>query len=312
LRYLWLLFVIVAIASSLFFGSVKLDILSGDNFDIITNLRLPRAVFSFLIGAMLGLSGSVYQLVLRNPLADSFTTGAASSSALGAVFAIAAGFSPIYVPPFAFLTGILGLWLVYTLSGGAKGAVTMILCGVIVNIVASSIMGFIKFYFDESLSSVVFWLMGGFSYIDYYELAVVFFVLTISFLYLNRRAAVLDMLVFDDSTARTGGVDIRKERAAAFITATILVSVAVSYSGLIGFVGLIVPHIARSIFRPDMRSNLYYSMIFGGLLLLGADTFARSAISSGAELPVGIVTAVIGGVFFFYILVKRRAEMWHD
>ncbi|MGE4266103.1 MAG: FecCD family ABC transporter permease [Deferribacterales bacterium] len=312
MRYLWLLFVIIAIASSLFFGSVKLDILSGDNLDIITNLRLPRAVFSFLIGAMLGLSGSVYQLVLRNPLADSFTTGAASSSALGAVFAIAAGFSPVYVPPFAFLTGILGLWLVYKLSGGAKGAVTMILCGVIVNIVASSIMGFIKFYFDESLSSVVFWLMGGFSYIDYYELAIVFLVLAAAFMYLNGRAPVLDMLVFDDSTARTGGVNIRKERAGAFVTATILVSVAVSYSGLIGFVGLIVPHIARSIFRPDMKTNLYYSMIFGGLLLLGADTFARSAISSGAELPVGIVTAVIGGIFFFYILVKRRAEMWHD
>ncbi|TCK60754.1 FecCD family ABC transporter permease [Seleniivibrio woodruffii] len=312
MRYLWLLFALIAVAASLFFGSANIDLFDKANSDIILNLRLPRAVFSFMVGAMLGLSGSVYQLVLRNPLADSFTTGAASSSALGAVFAIAAGFSPVYVPPFAFITGILGLFIVYKLSGGAKGAVTMILCGVIVNIVASAIMGFIKFYFDESLSSVVFWLMGGFNFINYTELAIVFCVLTGAFIYLNKRAPVLDMLIFDDSTARTAGVSIKQERAGAFITATILVSVAVSYSGLIGFVGLIVPHIARSIFRPDMRTNLYYSMIFGGFLLLAADTFARSAISSGAELPVGIVTAVIGGVFFFYILVKRRSEMWHD
>lgn len=312
MRYLWILPIIAAICTSLFFGSVKLNIFAVENFDIVFGLRLPRAIFSFFIGAMLGLSGSVYQLVLRNPLADSFTTGAASSSALGAVIAIAFGFNALYVPPFAFLTGMLGLILVYKLSGGAKGAVTMILCGVIVNIVASSFIGFIKFYFEDSLSSIVFWLMGGFSFIDIKKLIVVVAVFSASYAFLMSRGQKLDMLAFDENTAATSGVDVKKERATAFFFATLLVACAVSYSGLIGFVGLIVPHISRSLFGTDMRSNMYYSSVFGGLLLLTADTVARTAISSGAEIPVGIITSVIGGFFFFYILANRRAEIWHD
>lgn len=312
MRYLLLLPVFAAVLTSICFGSVSLNIFSPENFDIVFGLRLPRAVFSFFVGAMLGLSGAIYQLVLRNPLADSFTTGAASSSALGAVIAIAMGFNALYVPPVAFLTGMLGLVIVYRLSGGANSAVTMILCGVIVNIVASSFMGFIKFYFEDSLSSIVFWLMGGFSYVDMKKLIIVIFVFGISYAFINSRAGKLDMLAFDENTASTSGVSVKKERAAAFFTATLLVACAVSYSGLIGFVGLIVPHISRSLFGTGMRSGIYYSSLFGGLLLLTADTIARSAVSSGAEIPVGIITSVIGGFFFFYILRNRRQEIWHD
>jgi len=186
----------------------------------------------------------------------------------------------------------------------------MILCGVIVNIVASAIIGFIKFYFEDSISSIVFWLMGGFSYIDYTKLSIGYGVLIISYLYLMKRSSRLDMMAFDDHTAVTGGIDVKAERAGAFFFATLLVACAVSYSGLIGFVGLIVPHVARSLFRPAMRSNLYYSAIFGGVLLLLSDTFARTAIHSGAEIPVGIITSIMGGVFFLFILAKRRSEMW--
>ncbi|MGE4318026.1 MAG: FecCD family ABC transporter permease [Deferribacterales bacterium] len=312
MKYLWLIPVAALITGSLFFGSVSLDIFDPQNRDIVLDLRLPRALFAFCVGAMLGLSGSVYQLVLRNPLADSFTTGAASSSALGAVLAISMGLSPTFVPPFAFVTGMLGLALVYRLSGGARGAVTLILCGVIVNIVASSMIGFTKFYFEESVTSVVFWLMGGFSFIDMPKLIIGYTVFIISYMYLMKKGSRLDMMAFDDSTAVTSGIDLKQERAGAFFFATLLVACAVSYSGLIGFVGLIVPHIARSIFRPNMRSNMFYSAVFGGLLLLASDTFVRTFVRGGAEMPVGIVTSILGGLFFFYILMRRRAEIWHD
>ncbi|MDB1125242.1 iron chelate uptake ABC transporter family permease subunit [Vibrio sp. kj40-1] len=134
--------------------------------NILTELRMPRVLFSAIIGAMLGLSGSVYQLTLKNPLADSFTTGAASSSALGAVLAIALGVPVQFISVFAFATGITGLLMVYrmSLTAGRINPITMILAGVVMNIIASAIISFSKYYFEDSLNSIVYWLMGGFSW----------------------------------------------------------------------------------------------------------------------------------------------------
>jgi iron complex transport system permease protein len=309
---LWILLLGVCVFASLFFGAAQINVFSKEHIDIVIDLRLSRALFAVCVGAMLGLSGAVYQLILRNPLADSFTTGAASSSALGAVLAIALGVPVSYVPPFALATGIIGIYIVYRLSGGAKGAVTMILCGVILNIVASSVIGFTKFYFEDSLSSIVYWLMGGFYFLDFNKLMFASITLLIGYAYMHRKSGVLDVLALDEQTAATSGVNVRQERAGAFFFATLLVAVSVSYSGLIGFVGLIVPHLARSLFSSSMKNNIFYSSVFGAMLLLVSDTIARTIVPSGAELPVGIVTSVLGGFFFFYILTKRRAEVWHD
>jgi len=311
-RFLWILFAAFCLASSLFFGASDIDVFSSENLDIVIDLRLPRGLFALCVGGMLGLSGAVYQLILRNPLADSFTTGAASSSALGAVLAIAIGVPVGYVPPFALLTGMIGIYLVYKISGGAKGAVTMILCGVILNIIASSIISFTKFYFEESLSSIVYWLMGGFYFLDYTKLGFASLTLLVGYAYMHRKSGVLDVLALDEHTASTSGINVSRERAGAFFFSTLLVAVSVSYSGLIGFVGLIVPHLARSFFSSNMKNNIYYSTVFGAILLLISDTVARSIVPSGAELPVGIVTSTLGGLFFFYILTKRRSEVWHD
>jgi len=282
--------------------------------DIFFSLRIPRALFSAVTGAMLGLSGSVYQLVLRNPLADSFTTGAASSSALGAVVAIAIGVPVNLISPFALITGFTGLYAVYKLSSrnGFINPVTMILAGVILNIVASSIIGFTKFYFEDSLSSIVFWLMGGFFMVGYEKLIVASVVLIIAFVLLILRSERLNILALDEYSAATGGINVRKERVTAFFIATVLVAVSVSYTGLIGFVGLIVPHFARSLFGSSMKNNMIFSMILGASLLSLADGVSRTIIPGGTELPVGIITSVIGGVFFLYILSKRRGYVWGD
>ena len=300
---------------SLFVGAADLSALNdGLAADIIINMRAPRTLTAALIGAMLGVSGAVYQLVLRNPLADSFTTGAASSCALGAVLSIALGVSSFFVPVFAFIGGIIGLFTVYRLSSvkGYISPVTMILAGVVLNIVASSIIGFVKFYYEDSLTSIVFWLMGGIYFADYAKAALLTAALGICFFILYGRSRQLDMLMLDDVSAKTSGVDVRRERAVSFTLATAMVAFAVSFTGMIGFVGLIVPHVVRSFFGSRMKGGLYYSAVLGAVLLVVSDMVSRVIIPGGAELPVGILTAVFGGVFFLYILHSRKGRMWND
>lgn len=281
--------------------------------DILLQLRVPRVFFAAIIGAMLGMSGSIYQLTLKNPLADSFTTGAASSSALGAVLAISFGVSGYWISVCAFATGMLGLMLVYRLSQtqGRINPITMILAGVVMNIVASAIISFSKYYFEDSLNAIVYWLMGGIFIVTWDRLILCVVLFGLSYWYLQRRAMELNILALDEQSAQSLGVDVKKLRSIAFILSTLLVSVAVSFSGIIGFVGLIVPHISRSLFGSDMKHNIFYSSVLGSGLLVVSDAFSRVVIPGGAELPVGIVTAILGGMFFFYLLQSRREHFWN-
>ncbi len=306
---------LITLAASCLIGSTAINPFNASPIerDILLSLRLPRVLFSAVIGAMLGLSGSVYQLTLKNPLADSFTTGAASSSALGAVLAIALGLPVALVPIAALATGLIGLLTVYRLSktGGVINPVTMILAGVVMNIVASSVISFAKYFFEDSLSSIVFWLMGGFFVVDWGKLALCAAVLAVAYLLFAAKALQLNMLALDEHSAQSLGVNVDRLRSIAFVVATALVAVAVSHTGIIGFVGLIVPHVARSLFGSDMKQNLFYSSLLGGLLLVMADAASRSIIPGGAELPVGIITALLGGIFFLYLLQTRRERFWH-
>ncbi|MDT8421056.1 MAG: iron ABC transporter permease [Desulfuromonadales bacterium] len=306
---------LLSLAGSCLIGATAINpfAMSALDRDIMLSLRLPRVLFSAVIGGMLGLSGSVYQLTLKNPLADSFTTGAASSSALGAVLAISFGLPLPLVPLTALATGLLGLLIVYRLSktNGVINPVTMILAGVVMNIVASSVISFAKYFFEDSLSSIVFWLMGGFFVIDWGKLMLSTATLLIAYLLFSARALQLNMLALDEHSAQSLGVNVERLRTVAFVVATTLVAVAVSHTGIIGFVGLIVPHVARSLFGSDMRHNLFFSMLLGALLLIFADAASRSIIPGGAELPVGIITALLGGVFFLYLLRTRRERFWH-
>jgi len=306
---------LLALAASCLIGSTAINPFAASPVerDILLGLRLPRVLFSAVIGAMLGLSGSVYQLTLKNPLADSFTTGAASSSALGAVLAIAFGLPVALVPVIALATGLIGLLTVYRLSktNGVINPVTMILAGVVMNIVASAVISFAKYFFEDSLSSIVFWLMGGFFVVDWGKLSFCAVTLLVAYLLFAGKALQLNMLALDEHSAQSLGVNVERLRTIAFIVATALVAVAVSHTGIIGFVGLIVPHISRSLFGSDMRQNLFFSTLLGALLLTLADAAARSIIPGGAELPVGIITALLGGIFFLYLLQTRRERFWH-
>jgi iron complex transport system permease protein len=280
---------------------------------ILLDLRVPRVLFAAIIGAMLGLSGSIYQLTLKNPLADSFTTGAASSSALGAVLAISLGTPVQLIPLFAFATGISGLLLVYrmSLTAGRINPITMILAGVVMNIIASAIISFSKYYFEDSLNSIVYWLMGGIFMVSWPRVLTCCLLFGLIFAYFYKHAMKLNVLTLDEHSAQSLGINVHRLRTGVFILSTLLVAVAVSFSGIIGFVGLIVPHISRSLFGSDMRNNIFYSSLFGAFLLMASDTLSRVIIPGGAELPVGILTAIFGGMFFFYLLQRRREHFWN-
>lgn len=315
-RYLFALILPLAVGGvSLFVGSVKVSPfhLTGEGLYILKTFRFPRVVFALINGALLGVSGCVYQLILRNPLADGFTTGAAGSSAVGAVVAISLGLPIGYVPVLALVSGLLGLFLVYRISsrGGLINPVTMILAGVVVNIISSSVIGFLKYAFEESVTAVVFWLMGGFYAVSYSKIAFAFLVFVAGFLFLISRGSTLDVLSFDDLSAKSMGVDVDRMRLVLFVVSTLFVAVSVSFCGIIGFVGLIVPHIVRAIFGAGMRDNLLFSASFGASLLCLSDALSRSVIPSGGELPVGIVTSIFGGGFFLYLLIRRQRELWH-
>ncbi|MDB1125241.1 iron ABC transporter permease [Vibrio sp. kj40-1] len=131
------------------------------------------------------------------------------------------------------------------------------------------------------------------------------------FTYLHRNSMKLNVLALDEHSAQSLGINVNQLRTIVFVLSTLLVSVAVSFSGIIGFVGLIVPHISRSLFGSDMKNNMFYSSLFGAFLLMSSDTLSRVIIPGGAELPVGILTAIFGGVFFFYLLKRRRDHFWN-
>ncbi len=278
---------------------------------IIKQIRLPRVILSLLVGASLGGAGTVFQSLFRNPMADAYIIGISSGSALGAVLAIAfrlrfyiLGFSPI--PLFAFIGGISTVFLVYAISsrGRHNQMLNLLLSGLAINSFLSSLMSFLLLMSDTSLHESIYWLMGGFSGRGWEHIRIVvpYFITSILVLFLFTRE--LNILLLGDEQAKNLGVNAEQVRRIIIIFTSLLTASAVSVSGVIGFVGLVVPHILRLVIGPDNRT-LFPASLFGGAILLTlSDLIARIALSP-SEIPVGIVTSLIGAPFFLSLLVKR-------
>ncbi len=307
MRKTLLIALVLAFFCALMAGASFVDPFSPMGFAVIKEVRLPKVVLALANGALLGASGALYQIVLRNPLADGFTTGTASSCALGAVLAISLGLPFCFVPALAVVTGALGFAFVYLISmrGGTVEPVTLILAGIVVNVVASSTISLLKFLFEGSVLSVVFWLMGGIPLIDWGKILAVLGAFLFCFLFAYRKAALLDVLSFDDYTALSLGADVVWARRAFFAVATVMVAFSVSFCGIIAFVGLIAPHIARRLFGASAGDVLLFSSVIGALILVSADALSRSLLLKGAEIPVGVLTSIMGGGFFLYLLLTR-------
>lgn len=275
---------------------------------IIMDVRLPRILTSVVVGAGLSMAGVVFQGILLNPLADPYTLGISAGAAFGASTALLfnISFLGIYsVPLFAFLGAVVTLTAVIFLStqSGDISSNSLILSGIIVAAILSAGISFLKYLADEHVSVIIFWLMGSFASKNWKDLG-----LTIPFVLIGGfvcfyYAEELNILSLGDRSAISLGVRARRLRMVLLVTASLITAVCVSVSGIIGFVGLIVPHLLRFFTGADNRRLLPCSALAGGILLLAADTVTRACLPN--EVPIGVLTALIGGPVFCYILKKR-------
>jgi len=285
---------------------------------IILDLRLPRTISGVLVGAALATAGAVLQALLRNPLADPFVLGISSGASVGAVLAILFGLGSTFfggyaVPASAFGGALMTLLIVYSIARveGRIPTQTMLLAGVIVSSFFSAIIMFlISVTSDEHIFNVTFWLMGNLEYAASRALGVIFPYLLVGGAVLFFLAKDLNLLALGEETASELGAEVERVKKTAFVFASLITGAVVSVSGLIGFIGLIVPHIVRLIWGPDHRFLLPASALIGAMLLVMADMIARTVLAP-AEIPVGVVTAMGGAPFFIYILRKKGHALYH-
>ena len=298
----------VAFALAVLLGPAHVPLGELARSDIVRSLRLPRAILALLVGGALGLSGAGLQALVRNPLADPFLLGLSGGAGLGAVGAIAlhAG-GPWALPLAAFAGALVAMALVYRLAlvaGAALEPRTLILAGVAVGAFASAVTTALVSLSDAAqLRNAFLWLWGGLSGAswDTVLVACVYFPLPIAVLLIAARP--LDLLALGEEPAGYLGADVAPLRRRVYVAASLLTAAAVAVSGVIGFVGLIVPHAIRALWGHRHRTLLPASFLAGGTLLLVADTVARVAVAP-RELPVGIVTALVG-VPVFALLLRR-------
>ncbi|SFM45845.1 FecCD family ABC transporter permease [Thermodesulforhabdus norvegica] len=284
---------------------------------IIFDIRLARTVLAAVVGAALALSGVVYQGVLLNPLADPYTLGVSTGAAFGASVAILFGVGSVgwsghlTIPVAAFLGALLALCFVYLLGqiDGQFHPANLILAGIIVSTFLSALISLLKSLHEESISAIVFWIMGSLSGKTWEQVLIILPYFLLGTVVMFYYSTELDLLALGDVQAMHLGVSVARVRFVLLSVASLMTAASVSFTGIIGFVGLVVPHVVRLMVGPKHFRLLFYSIFAGGILMLVADTVSRTILGEGQEIPVGVVTALIGGPFFCLILVRRRKEM---
>ncbi|MBS3740963.1 MAG: iron ABC transporter permease [Candidatus Cloacimonetes bacterium] len=302
------LFVLVIIVS-LLTGSVDIDLLSLNEITskIFFGIRLPRVVLGIITGMVLATSGGVLQGMLNNPLAEPYLLGISSGAALGSIIAII--LKKVYLMPIlGFVGAILTIFLVWQLAKSRKivERTKLILAGIILNLFFSALIALLMSFFQRELGQIFSVLMGNLNYIfSQFSINILWLISIISLvgvILINLFANRINILSLGDYTADSLGVDVQTTRKILFVLSSLLVGLVVSFTGIIGFVGLIIPHISRMLIGNDNRLLLPLSAILGSTFLVFCDTIARTLFI--IELPVGVVTALFGAPFFIYLLKK--------
>lgn len=325
--------VAIALALGLLFGSTSLpfaDVLGalthGTADDpstiLVRELRLPRVLMAALVGGALASAGAAMQGLFRNPLADPGLVGVASGAAVAAVFSIVAAdsldipaaFTPWFTPFAAFFGGLVAATLAarLALTDGYTRVATLLLAGLAINAIAGAGIGLLtQLAGDSALREVTFWLFGSLSKSGWREIAAVAPLLILVMLWLPREARALNALLLGEAEARHLGIDVERLKRRLMALIVLAVALSVAAAGVIGFVGLVVPHLLRLALGPDHRWLLPASALGGAALLGFADLGARTLLSP-AEMPVGILTALVGGPVFLGMLLgwRRRVETW--
>jgi iron complex transport system permease protein len=298
----------LALAAAVLLGPTHVPWNALGSSEIIRTLRLPRAILAFLVGGALGLAGAGLQALVRNPLADPFLLGLSGGAGLGAVIAIALHWGgPWTLPLAAFVGALLAMGLVYWLglvAGAELDPRTLILAGVAVGSFAGAVTtAIVSLASAVDLRNALLWLWGGLSGASWEAVLVVCVYLPLPVAVLLAAARPLDLLALGEEPARYLGTDVTRVRRRVYVAASLLTAAAVAVSGVVGFVGLVVPHAMRALWGHQHRALLPAAFLGGGTLLVLADTVARVAVAP-RELPVGIVTALVG-VPVFALLVRR-------
>lgn len=280
-------------------------------------IRFPRVVMSLLVGALLAVAGAVMQAIFANPLAEPGVVGVSSGSAVGAALAITFGLTGLGVwttAGFAFVFGLATTLVVYATarSQGRTETVTLLLTGIAVNAFAGAALALLMFVGDSSSrEQIVFWQLGSMNGSRWPEVLVVLVVGCACAIGTFALARQYDLLALGDRTAAHLGVRVERLRVLSIVFVALLTSVSVAFVGIIAFVGLVVPHIIRMLLGPSARTLLPASLLGGAVMLVYADLLARTAIVS-ADLPIGILTSLVGGPFFYWLIRRnrRRAGGW--
>ncbi len=280
---------------------------------VVMKLRLTRALLAYGVGAALAVAGAAFQGVLRNPLADPFTLGVSGGAAFGAALSLTLGLgaalgTPLATPACALLGGGATLVAVLALSRLAGGLrrETVVLSGIVAATFLSALLSLVKALNEESVAGIVFWIMGGFQGKGRAELTLFLPCLLLGLAGVGLFVRELDILLLGERQARQLGVAAGRSRLALLGAASLLTAGAVAVSGVIGFVGLIAPHACRRLYGGEHGALVPQAALAGGALLCGADVLARVILPGGAELPVGVVTALLGGPFFCFLLLTGR------
>ncbi|NCC25975.1 MAG: iron ABC transporter permease [Deltaproteobacteria bacterium] len=283
---------------------------------IVVDIRLSRSVLAWLVGAGLGASGAVLQGLLRNPLADPFTLGVSSGAAFGVALTVYLGLGTTLFGALGVLTpaavigalGTLGLVLVLARMAGGLRRETMILAGIVTATFLAALISLIKALDEESVTAIVFWIMGSLQGRGWAHVFLYLPWWVVGMILVWRLGLELDLLNLGSGQAQQMGVDAERSRLWLLLGAGILAGAGVAVSGVIGFVGLVVPHFVRLFQGREHRPLILSSALAGGVLLLWSDVAARTLLPRGGELPVGVVTALVGGPAFWAILCRRMGR----
>lgn len=294
---------------------VDISYLGKSQISIIWNIRLPRVLLGVLVGASLSLTGASFQGMFKNPMADPYIIGISSGAALGATIAIILKldftiFNFSSISAFAFLGGLIAVMLVYNIARvkNQVPVVTLLLSGVATSQFFTAIMSFLMVIFSKDMSKIVFWTLGSLAGKGWNPIITLSIPIIISMFLIILFARDLNIMLTGDESAESLGVDVERIKIYILLSGTFMTSIVVSVSGIIGFVGLIIPHIVRLLIGPDHRILLPSSALIGGIFMIFADTLARMIISP-VEIPVGIITALFGGPFFIYLLRKKKRQL---
>ncbi|WP_460775504.1 FecCD family ABC transporter permease [Microbacterium sp. GXF7504] len=286
-------------------------------FGVLLDIRMPRIVLGLLVGAALSVSGVLMQAIFGNPLADAAVVGVSSGAALGAALSLTFSLTVLGMwttPAFAFLGGLVAVFAVYLISrsGGRTEVVTLLLTGIAINAIGGAGLAFLTFLGTSSTrEQIVFWQLGSLNGAIWTNVGVIAPLITVGIVASLFYARKLDLFALGERTARHLGVRVELLRIVVIVTVALLVCAAVAFAGIIGFVGLVIPHLMRMLIGPAHLPLMITSALGGALLIALADLVARTAIPL-ADMPIGMITSLVGGPFFLWLLVRtrRRAGGW--